>query len=203
MDARGDSMRAVAAEQLVGAVAGDRDLDVLRHALRQEVGGHHAGERFVERAQNLPDALRIPGDGDRLLVVLGAIPLGDPACPPPILFLPFRRRPAGIGQREGLDPDRRLFGGQRGGQRRIDPAAQEEARPARPTSAGVRRPAASAPAARRRPRASSGTRPFGRKRQPPVSRDARAPRRGETPGDAPAAACARLRRSSAGWGTCL
>ena len=58
----GHAMRAVAAEQLVGAVAGDRHLDVLRHPLRKEVRRDDACERLVERAQNLPEIRRIVRD---------------------------------------------------------------------------------------------------------------------------------------------
>ncbi len=59
LGACGHAMRQVAAEQLVGAVAGDRHLDVLRHALREEVGRHDARERLVERAQDRAEALGI------------------------------------------------------------------------------------------------------------------------------------------------
>src|SRR6185436_3107586 len=76
--------------------------------------------------QDLPDALRIPRDRDRLLVVVGTIPFGDPASPPAILLFPFGGRSAGVGQSESLDRLGGLFGGQRSRQRRIDPAAQKE-----------------------------------------------------------------------------
>ena len=73
----------VAGEQLVGALAGEHDLDVLAgHAGEHEVrhgAAHEAGVEGLDRAHDVGQRLERLGRGVGDLVVLGADVLGDPA----------------------------------------------------------------------------------------------------------------------------
>src|SRR5262249_56195013 len=119
--------REIAAEELVGGVAWNGDLDVPADELGEEVGGYHAREGLVEAAEDAPQIFRVVAEGNGLLVVLRAIALGDPARPTAILLLARSGRALGVSQGEGLDRSRRELGGQRGGEARVDTAAPEEA----------------------------------------------------------------------------
>src|SRR5262245_24593429 len=107
------SMRQITAEQFVGAVAGDGDLDVTRHRFRKEVGGDNTGKRLVERLENPADGGRIVRTRDRLFAVIGSKSLGRPPRPSSVLLLPVGGGAVFVGQREGLDTAAGGFGGKR------------------------------------------------------------------------------------------
>src|SRR5207248_10486374 len=74
-------VRVVTAEELVAALAGERDLDVLRRELRDEVRRQRGrvGERLVERLGERRQEKRRVGTEDELPVT-SAVPLGDESC---------------------------------------------------------------------------------------------------------------------------
>ena len=113
----------VAAEELVAALAGERDLDVLGGELRDEVRRERrrVGERLVERVgQRRQEQRRVRPQ--RQLAMDRAVALGDGARTGQLverrLFEADRERAHGL---------RRLLGGERGERARVDAAREEHA----------------------------------------------------------------------------
>src|SRR5438093_8333622 len=113
----------VAGEQLVAAVAGQRDLHMLASQLRDEVrrDGRYVGEWLVEGAQKIVEEIEILG-ADYELVMLGPEPLRYAAC---VGQLVVGRLPEADGER--LDRDADFGGHERDDGGRIDATAQEGA----------------------------------------------------------------------------
>ena len=116
-------IRVVAAEQLVPAFARERDLDVLRGKLRDEVGRQRRRvcERLVEGVgERLQQQLRVRPYEQ--LVVLGAVPLGDQARVGALVEAPLCET-----DRERVHRLRRLLSRERCKRRRVDAAGEEDA----------------------------------------------------------------------------
>src|SRR5439155_16139177 len=107
-------VRVVAAEQLVAALAGERDLHVLRRQLRDEIcrqrGG--VGERLVESRRERREQQRRIG-AQYELAVQRAVALGDPPGVGELVEGAFREPDRERVQRLGA-----LLGGERGQQPR-------------------------------------------------------------------------------------
>src|SRR5207245_5441431 len=122
-----DPVRAVAAEELVGAVTGDRDLYLLCDDLGEEVCRDDACERLVEASEDRADRVREVPELDRRLVMLSAVALRNVSRPAPVVLLLLRRRSYVVRQGERFDRLWRELCGERRREARIDAAAEKEA----------------------------------------------------------------------------
>ena len=116
-------IRVVAAEQLVPALARERDLHVLGRELRDEVGRERGrvGERLVERLGERPQQqLRLRPHEQ--LVVLRPVALGDQPRVGALVEAAL-----GEADRERVHRLRRLLRRERGERRRVDAAGEEDA----------------------------------------------------------------------------
>ncbi len=93
----------ITAEKLIGPVARDRDLHMLRDQLGQEIRRDHSGERLVEMGEDATETRRKIPEMEHFLMVLGSKTPGDPAGPVRVGLLAGSGGSVGIGQREGLD----------------------------------------------------------------------------------------------------
>ncbi len=120
-----DLVLAVAAQQLVGALTGQRHRDRLPReaAQQQETEGGDVGDRFLQVPQRFVEQLGVVGRAGQQLVVVGAEPLRDAAGVAELV---------GVGvldeaDREGLHRPRAVLGHQRGDERGVQAAAQHRA----------------------------------------------------------------------------
>ena len=122
---RGSAMLPVAAEQLVGALAGQRDGDVLRRQLgeRDEAQGGEVRDRLVEMPDQAVERDRLLGERKLELVVVCAERVGDEAGVGELVARARLLEPDG----EGLHGPVHLLRHQRDDQARVEPAAEHRA----------------------------------------------------------------------------
>ncbi len=120
---RRDPVLAVAAQELVGALTGQRDGDLGHGQLaeREEADGREIGERLVQMPGEPGQVVRVGRQRNLELVVLGAVELGDPAGVGQLGVL------AGEADRERLDRLVHPARHQRDDQARVEPAAEHRA----------------------------------------------------------------------------